>query len=81
MARGAAGPDPQRWESGLRLARVEKRRSLCLDPPLREPWLVSFDPSRTAVVLIEYQNDFASEGGPLHDAVEQVMRTAPTLAR
>jgi nicotinamidase-related amidase len=25
---------------------------------------VPFDPKRTAVVLIEYQNDFTSEGGP-----------------
>ena len=28
-----------------------------------------FDPKHTAVVLIEYQNDFTSEGGALHDAV------------
>jgi len=34
---------------------------------------VSFDPKRTAVVLVEYQNDFASEGGALHDAVRDVM--------
>jgi nicotinamidase-related amidase len=34
---------------------------------------MSFDPSRTAVVLIEYQNDFTSEGGVLHGAVEGVM--------
>ena len=32
-----------------------------------------FDPKRTAVVLIEYQNDFTSEGGALHDAVRGVM--------
>ncbi len=31
------------------------------------------DPKRTAVVLIEYQNDFTSEGGVLHGAVEEVM--------
>ncbi len=31
------------------------------------------DPKRTAVVLIEYQNDFTSEGGVLHDAVKDVM--------
>ena len=31
---------------------------------------MSFDPKRTAVVLIEYQNDFTSEGGVLHDAVQ-----------
>ena len=31
------------------------------------------DPKRTAVVLIEYQNDFTSEGGALHSAVQGVM--------
>ena len=31
------------------------------------------DPKRTAVVLIEYQNDFTSEGGALHAAVHDVM--------
>lgn len=31
------------------------------------------DPTTTAVVLIEYQNDFTSEGGALHSAVEGVM--------
>jgi ureidoacrylate peracid hydrolase len=31
------------------------------------------DPKRTAVVLIEYQNDFTSEGGALHGAVAGVM--------
>ncbi len=34
---------------------------------------MSIDPSRTAVVLIEYQNDFTSEGGALHGAVAGVM--------
>src|SRR6188768_1781183 len=31
------------------------------------------DPKRTALVLIEYQNDFTSTGGTLHDAVKGVM--------
>ena len=31
------------------------------------------DPKRTAVVLIEFQNDFTSEGGALHEAVQGVM--------
>ena len=31
------------------------------------------DPKTTAVVLIEYQNDFTSEGGTLHEAVKPVM--------
>ena len=31
------------------------------------------DPTKTAVVLIEYQNDFTSPGGTLHEAVKPVM--------
>ena len=38
-----------------------------------------FDPKRTAVVLIEYQNDFTSEGGVLHDAVQDVMERTGML--
>ncbi len=34
---------------------------------------MAIDPSTTAVVLIEYQNDFTSEGGALHGAVAQTM--------
>jgi len=34
---------------------------------------MEFDPHSTAVVLIEYQNDFTSDGGALHDAVSGVM--------
>ncbi|MDX6546793.1 MAG: hypothetical protein QOG33_343 [Gaiellales bacterium] len=34
---------------------------------------MNVDPNTTAVVLIEYQNDFTSEGGALHDAVKGVM--------
>ena len=34
---------------------------------------MSIDPKTTAVVLIEYQNDFTSEGGLLHGAVSEVM--------
>jgi nicotinamidase-related amidase len=37
------------------------------------------DPSRTAVVLIEYQNDFASEGGALHGAVAESMAATGML--
>jgi nicotinamidase-related amidase len=33
------------------------------------------DPSKTAVVLIEYQNDFTSEGGALHGAVQASMES------
>jgi ureidoacrylate peracid hydrolase len=38
------------------------------------------DPSRTAVVLIEYQNDFTSEGGALHGAVAESMASTGMLA-
>jgi Isochorismatase family len=38
------------------------------------------DPKRTAVVLIEYQNDFTSEGGTLHQAVKPVMDSTNMLA-
>ena len=34
---------------------------------------MSIDPKTTAVVLIEYQNDFTSDGGVLHGAVSGVM--------
>jgi nicotinamidase-related amidase len=34
---------------------------------------MGIDPKTTAVVLIEYQNDFTSEGGVLHGAVSEVM--------
>ena len=30
----------------------------------------AFDASKTAMVLIEYQNDFTSEGGKLYEAVK-----------
>ena len=41
---------------------------------------MTIDPKTTAVVLIEYQNDFASEGGLLHGAVEEVMGKTDMLA-
>ena len=31
------------------------------------------DPAKTALVLIEYQNDFTTDGGALHGAVKGVM--------
>lgn len=37
------------------------------------------DPKNTAVVLIEYQNDFTSPGGALHDAVKNVMTSTNML--
>jgi len=38
------------------------------------------DPKHTALVLIEYQNDFTSEGGTLHGAVKGVMESNNMLA-
>jgi nicotinamidase-related amidase len=40
---------------------------------------MAIDPSTTAVVLIEYQNEFTSEGGVLHAAVEAVMNKTGML--
>jgi nicotinamidase-related amidase len=41
---------------------------------------MAINPATTAVVLIEYQNDFTSEGGTLHTAVEAVMDKTNMLA-
>jgi ureidoacrylate peracid hydrolase len=38
------------------------------------------DPKTTALLLIEYQNDFVSEGGALHDGVKAVMESTNMLA-
>lgn len=38
------------------------------------------NPSTTALVLIEFQNDFTSAGGALHGAVEGSMETTGMLA-
>jgi nicotinamidase-related amidase len=41
---------------------------------------MAIDPKTTAVVLIEYQNDFTTEGGALHQAVSAVMDETAMLA-
>ncbi|MCA9710662.1 MAG: cysteine hydrolase [Myxococcales bacterium] len=41
---------------------------------------MAIDPSRTAVLLIEYQNEFATKGGVLHEAVAEVMERTDMLA-
>ncbi|OYD71461.1 cysteine hydrolase family protein [Rhodococcus sp. OK302] len=41
---------------------------------------LELDPATTAVVLIEYQNDFTTAGGVLHDAVAPVMELTGLLA-
>ena len=42
-------------------------------------WTHAVDPSKTAVVLIEYQNEFTTEGGKLHEAVKGVMESSGML--
>ncbi|MDQ3761010.1 MAG: cysteine hydrolase [Actinomycetota bacterium] len=49
-------------------------------PHREEEASMAIDPQTTAVVLIEYQNDFTSEGGVLHGAVEEVMDKTNMLA-
>jgi nicotinamidase-related amidase len=41
---------------------------------------MAIDPKTTALVLIEYQNDFTSEGGALHGAVSEVMDKTGMMA-
>jgi nicotinamidase-related amidase len=41
---------------------------------------MAIDPKTTAVVLIEYQNDFTTQGGVLHDVVQPVMDKTDMLA-
>lgn len=39
------------------------------------------DPSKTALVLIEYQNEFASPGGKLHESVKDTMARTGMLSK
>jgi len=41
---------------------------------------LTIDPATTALVLIEFQNEFTSPGGALHDAVAPVMESTDMLA-
>src|SRR4051812_14222144 len=45
------------------------------------PEELRLDPAKTAVVLIEFQNEFTSEGGVLHGAVAPVMEKTGMLAK
>src|SRR4051812_35963011 len=47
--------------------------------PRRRNGAQRMDPKSTAVVLIEYQNDFTSDGGALHAAVKPVMQSTGML--
>jgi nicotinamidase-related amidase len=42
---------------------------------------LQLDPTKTALVLIEYQNEFTSDGGALHGAVSAVMDKTGMLAK
>jgi nicotinamidase-related amidase len=42
---------------------------------------LQLDPAKTAVVLIEYQNEFTTEGGVLHGAVSAVMDKTQMLPK
>jgi nicotinamidase-related amidase len=42
---------------------------------------LQLDPAKTALVLIEYQNEFTSEGGVLHGAVSSVMEKTGMLPK
>ena len=39
------------------------------------------EPTKTAVLFIEFQNEFTTEGGKLHDAVKAVMAENGMLAK
>eukprot|EP00560_Eucampia_antarctica_P002346 CAMPEP_0197833566 /NCGR_PEP_ID=MMETSP1437-20131217/19451_1 /TAXON_ID=49252 ORGANISM="Eucampia antarctica, Strain CCMP1452" /NCGR_SAMPLE_ID=MMETSP1437 /ASSEMBLY_ACC=CAM_ASM_001096 /LENGTH=210 /DNA_ID=CAMNT_0043437691 /DNA_START=51 /DNA_END=683 /DNA_ORIENTATION=+ len=40
---------------------------------------LKLNPTETALILIEYQNEFTTEGGKLHDAVKEVMEATGML--
>ena len=43
-------------------------------PPTSSSTLPQLDPKETALVLIEYQNEFLSEGGKLHDPLKECLQ-------
>lgn len=73
------------WVNGVRL--LDKTRSgiMFASAVIFNPQHLSnnippfMSPNTTAVVLIEYQNDFTSPGGKLHDAVKPVMESTKML--
>jgi nicotinamidase-related amidase len=40
---------------------------------------LTLNPKETAVVFIEFQNEFTTEGGGLHDAVKDCMKATKTI--
>ena len=55
------------------------RRVRSRDPFLDKELRMALDPKHTAVVLIEFQNDFTSDGGKLFPAVREVMEETGML--
>lgn len=51
-----------------------------VSPALKMAAEFSLEASETAIVLIEYQNEFTTEGGKLHAAVKDCMDATGTLA-
>ena len=41
----------------------------------------AIDASKTALLLVEYQNEFTTEGGKLHDAVKESMTADDFVAK
>jgi hypothetical protein len=41
--------------------------------------IITLDPSETAVVFIEYQNEFTTPGGKMHEAVQECMEKTNML--
>jgi cyclic pyranopterin phosphate synthase len=74
-----AAPFPDRSNvAAKRCAAYERHRRLTPNGT-RNRSAPTMNPETTAVLFIEYQNDFVSEGGAQHDAVVEVMRSTDML--
>lgn len=60
-------------------AKVENRHRVFI--PAEAKGGCTIDPSKTALLCIEYQNEFTSEGGKLHDGVKEVMKKTDMLSK
>mmetsp|Transcript_5700 Transcript_5700/g.13619 ORF Transcript_5700/g.13619 Transcript_5700/m.13619 type:complete len:252 (-) Transcript_5700:2975-3730(-) len=58
------------------ISEVSRRTSLAMS---EESAGISLNPEETAFVFIEYQNEFTTEGGKLHDAVKDVIEETNML--
>jgi hypothetical protein len=80
-------------QNGIRLASLREETAEGLEEVIRHKYDVNthrvylggvkggriVKPSKTALLLIEYQNEFASERGKLHEGVKEVMESTNTL--